>query len=206
MAKKITIENKTEETPEPLLEEGNVATDIVPDPPVETATAAVADPRDEALAKLQAERDALFDRLARLQAEFDNFRKRAKKEQSDFRDYAMNDLLKSMLPVVDNFDLALRAGKQAEEDRRFFDRRKDDLRPGIELIRKQVDDLLARFGVKPVAAVGEKFDPHVHEAIEMVESKDAKDNHVIEELQRGYRIKERLLRPAMVKVARNSKH
>lgn len=205
MSKKITIETKVEEQVEPLLEEGNAATDSAVEPPAAVAMPAV-DAKDEALAKLQAERDALFDRLARLQAEFDNFRKRAKKEQEDFRDYALNDLLKSLLPVVDNFDLAIQASKKADTERRLFDRRKDDLRPGVELIRKQVDDLLTKFHVKPVPAVGAKFDPHVHEAIEMVETTEAKDNTVIEEMQRGYKIKERLLRPAMVKVARNPKH
>lgn len=162
----------------------------------EAAQAASADPRDEALKKLQSERDALFDRVARQQAEFENYRKRAEKEKSDFKEFAVADSIKGLLPIIDNFDLALKAQNPAE----------GDLRKGVELIRKQMEDFLTKLGVQPVKAVGEHFDPHLHEAIEMVESEDAEDNTVIAELQRGYRFKERLLRPAMVRVARNPKH
>lgn len=148
----------------------------------------------EQLQKLQAERDALFDRLARQQAEFDNFRKRAQKEQQDFRDYALVDFAKQFLPALDSFDRALSVqGSEA------------DLRKGVELIRRQLDDALGKIGVKPVAAKGEQFDPRLHEAIEMVETEEAKDNEVLDELQRGYMIKDRLLRPAMVRVAKNHK-
>ena len=144
------------------------------------------------LQKLKGERDALIDRLARAQAEFDNARKRAAKEQQDFRDFATVDTLKSLLPVIDSFERAL----QAKSD-------PADFRSGIELIYKQLQDALAKLGVRPVAAKGEQFDPHVHEAIEMVETPDAADHEVLEEWQRGYKFKDRLLRPAMVKVARN---
>jgi molecular chaperone GrpE len=81
-----------------------------------------------------------------------------------------------------------------------------DLRSGIELIHKQLHDALQKLGVRAVPAKGEQFDPHVHEAVEMVETSEAADHEILEELQRGYKLKERLLRPAMVKVARNSKH
>src|SRR5580658_1266480 len=145
------------------------------------------------LQKLLAERDSLVDRLARAQAEFENARRRAAKEQQDFRDYAAVDVIKSLLPVVDSFERALRAKSDAA-----------DFRGGIELIYKQLQDALAKLGVRPVPAVGEPFDPHYHEAIEMVETTDAADHEVLEELQRGYKFKDRLLRPAMVKVARNS--
>jgi molecular chaperone GrpE len=154
------------------------------------------DARDEALKKLQSERDALFDRVARQQAEFENYRKRAEKEKSDFKEFAVADSLKGLLPIIDNFDLALKAQKTSESE----------LRKGVELIRKQMEDLLTKLGVQPVKSVGEHFDPHLHEAIEMVETDEAEDNTVLQELQRGYRFKERLLRPAMVRVARNAKH
>lgn len=144
--------------------------------------------------KLQAERDSLFDRLARQQAEFDNYRKRATREQQDFRQYAVSDALKQFLPVLDSFDRALAAPCNGGDEK---------LRAGVELVRKQMLDTLARLGVTPIEAEGAAFDPQVHEAIEMVETRDAKDNHVITELQRGYRLKDRLLRPAMVRVARN---
>lgn len=145
------------------------------------------------LQKLKAERDSLLDRLARAQAEFENARRRASKEQQDFRDYATMDSLKSLLPVIDSFERAL----QAKSDT-------GDFRSGIELIYKQLQDALAKLGVRAIPAKGEPFDPRYHEAIEMVETSDAADHEVLEELQRGYKFRDRLLRPAMVKVAKNS--
>jgi molecular chaperone GrpE len=144
------------------------------------------------LQRLRAERDSLLDRLARAQAEFENARRRAAREQQDFRDYAAVDVIKSLLPVVDSFERALGAKSGPA-----------DFRGGIELIYKQLQDALAKLGVRPIPAVGEPFDPHYHEAIEMVETTDAADHEVLEELQRGYKFKDRLLRPAMVKVAKN---
>jgi molecular chaperone GrpE len=147
---------------------------------------------DAELQKLKAERDSLLDRLARAQAEFENARRRAAKEQQDFRDYAAADAIKPLLPVLDSFERALLVKSDPA-----------DFRSGVELIYKQLQDALARAGVRAIPAKGEPFDPHVHEAIEMVETSDAADHEVIEELQRGYKIKDRLLRPAMVKVAKN---
>ncbi len=144
------------------------------------------------LQKLKAERDSLLDRLARAQAEFDNARKRATKEQQDFRDFATVDAIKSLLPVIDSFERALQAKSDAA-----------DFRSGVELIYKQLQDVLSKLGVKAIASKGEQFDPHVHEAIEMVETPDAADHEVLEEWQRGYKFKDRLVRPAMVKVAKN---
>lgn len=145
--------------------------------------------------KLRAERDALIDRLARTQADFDNARKRAAKEQADFRDYALADTIKNLIPVLDSFDRALKTSPE-----------KSEFHLGIELIHRQLQDALAKIGVQPISAAGQQFDPRYHEAIEMVDTENAKDNEVIEELQRGYKLKDRLLRPAMVRVARNSKH
>jgi len=144
------------------------------------------------LQKLKAERDSLLDRLARAQAEFENARRRASKEQQDFRDYASFDTIKSLLPVLDSFERALQTKSEAA-----------DFRSGVELIYKQLQDALVKLGVRPIPAKGEPFDPRYHEAIEMVESADAPDHEVLEELQRGYKFKDRLLRPAMVKVAKN---
>ena len=143
--------------------------------------------------KLKAERDALIDRLARLQAEFDNARKRAVREQQDFREYAAADVIRNFLPILDSFERALKAGGDA-----------GDFRSGVELIYRQFQDALQKSGVQPVAAAGEVFDPRVHEAIEMVDTTELPDHQVLEELQRGYKYKDRLLRPAMVRVARNS--
>jgi molecular chaperone GrpE len=144
------------------------------------------------LEKVKSERDSLLDRLARAQAEFENSRRRAAKEQQEYRDFAISDAIKSLLPVIDSFERALRIKSDSK-----------DFRNGVELIYKQLQDALAKLGVRAIPAQGEPFDPHYHEAIEMVETRDTPDHHVIEELQRGYILKDRLLRPAMVKVAKN---
>jgi molecular chaperone GrpE len=144
------------------------------------------------LQKVKAERDEWRDRFARAQAEFENARKRAAREQQDFRDFAVIDAIKSLLPVIDSFDRALQAKSEP-----------GDFRTGVELIYKQLQDVLTKLGVRPIPAQGEQFDPHVHEAIEMVETPDVADHQVLEEWQRGYKFKDRLLRPAMVKVAKN---
>ena len=150
---------------------------------------------DSELETLRAERASFLDRLARLQAEFDNYRKRNVKEQQDFRDYALAEALRSILPILDSLDRALKTDAASVQD----------FRSGIELIDKQFHDALARLGVEPIPAAGEVFDPNLHQAVQMVETSDVEDHHVIDELQRGYRIKERLLRPAMVRVANNPK-
>ena len=164
------------------------------DPEASTSSAARQEssaPQTE-LQKLKAERDSLLDRLARMQAEFENVRRRNVKEQQDFRDYAAADSIKPLLPVLDSFDRALTVKSDAAE-----------FRNGVDLIYKQLLAALSKLSVQAIVAKGEQFDPHVHEAIEMVETSDAPDHQVIEELQRGYKYKDRLLRPAMVKVAKN---
>jgi molecular chaperone GrpE len=158
----------------------------------QSSTAAAAEGE---LEKLKAERDTLLERLARAQADFDNARKRASREQLEYREYALSDAIKALLPSLDSFDLAL---QHTNTDA-------DEFRSGIELINKQLHDALAKLGLRPVPAKGETFDPHLHEAIEMVDTTDARDHEVLDELQRGYRLKDRLLRPSMVRVARNSK-
>jgi len=158
----------------------------------ETGTAAV---QTEELERLRQERDALLDRLARLQAEFDNFRKRNAREQQEFRDYALGEAIQSLLPIVDSFDRALSSPA----------RDSDDFHAGIELINRQFHDALAKLGVEPIAARGVPFDPNLHQAVQMVESNEAEHHHVLDELQRGYKLKNRLLRPAMVRVATKPK-
>jgi len=144
--------------------------------------------------QLKGERDQLLDRLARLQAEFENARKRAERERAEFRDYATGSVVEQFLPVVDNFELALKAKGTAEQ-----------LRHGVELIVKQMEEVLRQLQVNPIPAVGEAFDPRVHEALGSVERDDLPDQHVAEEIRRGYKLRERLLRPAMVRVAHNPK-
>ena len=161
-----------------------------------TAPEAAAPAAASELQKLKAEREALLDRLARLQAEFDNARKRSVREQQEFKEFAAADTIKAFLPALDSFERALRSPST----------QLSEFRGGVELIYKQLQDALQKLGVRPVPAQGEMFDPHQHEAIELVETTDVPDHQVIEELQRGYKLKERLLRPAMVRVASNPKH
>jgi molecular chaperone GrpE len=145
------------------------------------------------LQALQKERDGLLDRLARQQAEFENYRKRAAREQQDFRDYALSGALLQILPALDSFDRALKAENVEAHD----------FRAGVELINRQLHDALTKLGVTPIPAEGEMFDPKLHEAVQVMETDEVEDNRVVRELQRGYRLKDRLLRPAMVVVARN---
>ena len=144
--------------------------------------------------QLKTERDQLIDRLARLQAEFENARKRAEREKADYRDYAAASVVEQFLPVLDNFELALKATGSTEQ-----------LRSGVELIVKQMEDVLRQMNVTPVPTVGVEFNPHHHEALGSVERLDLPDQHVAEEIRRGYKIREKLLRPAMVRVVSNPK-
>jgi len=144
--------------------------------------------------QLKAERDQLLDRLARLQAEFENARKRAERERIDFRDYAVGSVVEQFLPVLDHFEMALKATGTVEQ-----------LRTGVELIVKQMEDVLRQLNVVAVPALGEEFDPRQHEALGSVERADLPDQQVAEEVRRGYRLHERLLRPALVRVAHNPK-
>jgi molecular chaperone GrpE len=142
--------------------------------------------------QLKGERDQLLDRLARLQAEFDNARKREIKERADTRDYTISNTVEPFLGVMDNFQLALKANGTVEQ-----------LRGGVELILKQMEDALRGLQVVPVESVGAQFDPRVHEALGSIETKEFPDHQVVEEIRRGYKIREKLLRPAMVKIAVN---
>jgi molecular chaperone GrpE len=142
--------------------------------------------------RLKGERDQLVDRLARLQAEFENARKREARERTDFRDFAVSGAVEQFLPVLDNFHLALGSAGTAEQ-----------LRAGIELIIKQMEEVLRALNVQPVETVGVRFDPRVHEALESVDRSDLPDHQVFEEVRRGYRIRERLLRPALVRIVNN---
>lgn len=144
--------------------------------------------------RLKAERDQLVDRLARLQAEFENARKRAEREKLEYREFAAGSVIEQFLPVLDNFELALKSGGNAHQ-----------LRSGVELIVKQMEEVLRQLQVTPIATEGEAFDPRVHEALGTVDREDLPDQHVAEEIRRGYKLRERLLRPAMVRVAHNPK-
>jgi molecular chaperone GrpE len=144
--------------------------------------------------QLKAERDQLTDRVARLQAEFENARKRAERERISDRDYATGNVVERFLPVVDNFELALKSTGTPEQ-----------LRSGVELIVKQMDDVLRQLQVTAIPAIGEEFDPRLHDALGSVERDDLPDQHVAEEVRRGYKLRDKLLRPSLVRVASNPK-
>jgi len=158
------------------------------------AQVAESDAQAAELAALREERDALKDQLARLQAEFSNTRKREIKEHQDARDYAVQGAVEPFLGVMDNFQLALNAKGSV-----------DQLRAGVELILKQMDEALRGLNVQPVETVGAQFDPRVHEALGSEEREDVPDHQVIEEIRRGYKLRDKLLRPALVKIAANAK-
>jgi molecular chaperone GrpE len=139
---------------------------------------------------LKAERDELRELLLRRQAEFDNFRKRTEKERSDFVQYAGMELVREILPVLDDFDRAMKVeGGNPEYVK------------GVQMIYNRMFDTLKKQGLEPIETSGKQFDPHLHEAVQRVETKDSPDGAILGEFQRGYNFKGKLLRPSMVKVA-----
>ena len=182
-------ESSGEEMPEDLNEAPAVEGQSTP-------TEAATEPQTQVEAgeaeQLRAERDQLKDRLARLQAEFDNARKREAKERTDAREYTIGNTVEPFLAVMDNFALALKADGSAEQ-----------LRGGVNLIVKQMEEALKSLQVVPVETIGTQFDPRIHEALGSIETVELPDHQIVEEIRRGYKIRERLLRPAMVRIAVN---
>ena len=148
--------------------------------------AAVTAERDQ----LAAEKAELQDRLLRARAEFDNARRRAERERSEFLQFAAMDLVRELLPVLDDFERALKV---------------EDARPeyakGVELIYQRLYETLKKMGLEPIETDGQQFDPNLHQAVQRVETDEAEDQTILGEFQRGYNFKGKLLRPAMVKVA-----
>lgn len=136
--------------------------------------------------------DERYERMLRLQAEFENARKRVAKEKAEFKKYANEDLIAQFLPVLDNFERALVHGEANNESYSILE--------GVRLIHREMRSLLARYGLKEIKSVGEEFDPNKHEAIMKVESEDHKEGTILEEVQKGYILNDRLIRPAAVKV------
>ncbi len=136
------------------------------------------------------ERDELKDLLLRRQAEFDNFRKRSERERSEYLQYAAMDSVKELLPILDDFERALKVEAP-----------NSDYAKGVEMIYGRMLEAMKKLGLEPIDTAGKTFDPHLHQAIERVETKDAEDNTILGEFQRGYYFKGKLLRPAMVRVA-----
>jgi molecular chaperone GrpE len=139
------------------------------------------------LEALKEERDGLHDRLLRKQAEFENYKKRVDRERSEFVQFASAELMRELLNALDSFELALRNTG-------------GDLR-GFELIYKQLQDTMGRFGLKPIEAKGQKFDPNFHQAVSTQPADEVEENTVVEEMRKGYTLNGRLLRPAMVIVS-----
>lgn len=146
---------------------------------------------DQDLKEALSEKERLHDLLLRKQAEFENFRKRSARQSAELRETASAALVERLLPVIDNLERALQSGRRPE----------DPIWQGVKLIHQQMLDILSQEGLVPVATEGVTFDPQVHEAVEMVNDVTSEPGAILEELQRGYLLKKRLVRPALVKVA-----
>jgi molecular chaperone GrpE len=155
---------------------------------------------EEAVAAAQKERDAYKEQFLRAVADFDNYRKRIERERRELSEYAAADVLLDLLPIIDNFERALSAFAQSATADRQAD--SEAFRRGVELIHKQMLDLLRKRGVTRIDALGADFDPNIHQAVIHEPSEEHREGEVMEELQRGYKLGDRLLRPAMVKVAK----
>lgn len=140
--------------------------------------------------RLAAEKADMHDLLLRHQAEFNNFRRRTERDRSDFVQYAGMEFVREVLPVLDDFERALQADAASR-----------DYAKGIELIYQRMYDALKKMGLEPIETGGKLFDPHLHQAVEKVQTKDAEDHAILAEFQRGYHFKGKMLRPSMVKVA-----
>jgi molecular chaperone GrpE len=160
--------------------------EAVPAETLEGQLAAVTAERD----RLAAEKDEIYDRMLRARAEFDNARRRTDRERSDFLQFAAMELVRDILPVLDDFERAL---KVPTADREYA--------KGVELIYQRLFETMKKLGLEPIEAEGKPFDPNVHQAVERVETEAAEDQTVLGEYQRGYHFKGKLLRPAMVRVA-----
>jgi molecular chaperone GrpE len=161
----------------------------------EGATAAPAGAESElaeAYEKLVAEKKGLYDRLLRSQAELENFRKRTQKEKEDIRQYGAENLIRSLLPALDGFERALQHRDPSVPEAYYT---------GLELIYRELREVLGRAGLSVVDSAGQMFDPHLHQAVETVNAPGRREHEIVEELQRGYKLKNKLLRPAIVKVA-----
>jgi molecular chaperone GrpE len=159
----------------------------------ETAQAMTPESVEQQLTEALAERDANYDRFLRTQAEFDNYRKRAQREMDEERKFAPLPIVRDLLPVLDNLRRATDAARAANEP--------SNLVQGIDLVLQQVEQVLARYGVTPIPAVGESFNPHLHEALTQMPSAEHPPMTVLQELERGYKLHDRVVRPGKVIVS-----
>ena len=179
------LEKNSADLPTPAVSDGPVAAgeDFSPPELPEDGAAGV-------IRRLQAEKKELTDQLLRNQAEVENIRKRLAREKEEFQQYSLFQAVEGFIPILDAFDLALQS-----------DGGGDEYRKGVELIYQQLRNALQRLGLEPIESVGGQFNPYMHEAVSLVETDEYEDHYVLQELQRGYLFKNRLLRPARVKVA-----
>lgn len=152
------------------------------------------DPLQRELDQLRREFEENQQRYLRLQADYDNFRKRTRQEKEDFAKYASQKLMEQLLPVIDNFERAMAAASASGGDY-------ESLAKGVEMIYRQLSQVLEQEGLTPLQTVGQPFDPELHQAVMQVESEEYGEGIVVEEVQKGYRLKDKVIRPAMVKVS-----
>jgi len=169
--------------------------DLPIDPETTVDEAAQAAAEGTASDALQKERDELYDRLLRKTAEFDNFRKRVERDRKDMIDWAAADVINDVLAIADDFDRAIAAPAPPEAN---------SYKAGLELIQRQLAEMLKKRGVTTVDALGADFDPHLHQAVAYEEVPGAREGEVVDVMAKGYKLGERLLRPALVKVAKAS--
>jgi molecular chaperone GrpE len=179
------VENKESKIDD--LSEGTATVDYQQPDPVDPLRDVIKAERDA----LKSERDELKELLLRRQAEFDNFRKRTEKERSEYVQYAGMEIVRDILPILDDFDRAMKVQSGATPE----------YTKGVEMIHSRIYDTLRKVGLEPIETAGKSFDPHLHQAVERVETDDSPEGTILGEFQRGYNFKSKLLRPSMVKVA-----
>jgi len=179
---------KVQDDLEQVVEEENAA------PENETVQEEVAEEVSE-VEQLKLEIEELNQRLLRVAADFDNFRKRTRTEKEELAKYANSNLIAELLPVLDNFQRALDVKEPGAEVKKFL--------TGMEMVFRQFRQILEQAGLEPIKAVGQSFDPQKHEAVMQVEDESVLDNTILEDLRTGYMYKDKVLRPSMVKVAKN---
>ncbi|GAA5415560.1 protein GrpE [Paraliobacillus ryukyuensis] len=183
-------ENKEKNEQDTVEEVENTEQEIIDDPASQAETTTTE--KDGALEKLEQEKDEIYQKYLRLQAEYDNFRKRTQKEKEADRKYRSQSLITELLPIVDNFERALQTKVEDDSAKQFVE--------GINMVYRQLTDVLQKEGVEEIETTGVAFDPHLHQAVMQVEDDNYDSNIVVEELQKGYKLKDKVIRPAMVKV------
>jgi molecular chaperone GrpE len=159
----------------------------------EAAQSEQADPQEQELLQLRQQSEENYQRSLRTQADFDNFRRRTRQEKEEFAKYASQKVIEQLLPIIDNFERALAAGRESNDY--------EALLKGVDMIYRQLDQALAGEGLKPMESVGQPFNPEFHQAIMQVESDEYEEGIIVSEIQKGYLLKDRVLRPAMVQVS-----